>query len=482
MPRVHLQISGSPYTNVDSVALPDSLSAEVYDGYISDTGATEKRPALESWVDLGSNVSIDGLYWWDDKDQLLAVSAGSTWRITDSAGTKSDVSGTAILCRNRTVAGDVGPRVSFAAAGDYVAAANTEKVILIPVTGSATYVSDTDCPIRVTAVGFVDGYTLATELGTGKMFFSDPDAPDTWQATNFITAEAKSDVTMTMGIAFGEIMLLGQRSAETWYDDGSTPFTRIDGTGVEMGTRSPYTLCFANNSWYFLNANRQLVQIQGRSPKVISVPFQKEFDAFTDVHNATIDRIDASGRHWLILNFPEHNSTYVYDYALNQWQGRWSWFDASVNTRFWWRGTAATWCPAWGFWVVGDRKNGKIYKLTNTLYQDNATWPVKTSRITGHITHGTMARKRSNELIIRVKRGVGTVSVTNPMMTVRWLDDNGAWGPYVNVALGNYGDNEMFARLYRLGIYRSRQYEFAHSDNTPFVLVDVEEDVEVLVS
>jgi hypothetical protein len=473
MPYVLLPLNTQPYGNADNSAIPDSLSAELYDGYTGELNCTEKRPGLESWVDTGTGLPIDGLHWWDEQNQLIAVSGGSCFRVTDDAGTFTDITGSAPFRAVYTAVGSAGLRVKFAPADSYLVAANTGKMVLIPSSGNQSYVSDVDAPEQVTGVGYLDGYTLASKMNTGQFYFSDIRDPATWNAADVFTAETKPDVLMTMDNAFGEIFCLGQRTGEFWYNDGTTPFRRIDGAGLEMGTRSPYTLCFANNSWWFLNENRQLVYVAGRNPKVMSSPFQKEFDAMEDVVYATLDKIDAFGQHWLILSFPVDGKTYCYDYAKNEWQGKWSEWSAGHRLRF--KGAIAAWCPDWGFWVVGDKANGKLYKVSRSTYQDDGTI-IRTTRVTGQISHGTHQRKECKGLTIRAKRGVGS----GTRICVRWNDDGKGWGSEHWADMGTIGDGYMFCRFRRCGMYRVRQYEISHSDNTDFVLVGGEEEVEIL--
>jgi hypothetical protein len=46
--------------------------------------------------------------------------------------------------------------------------------------------------------------------------------------------------------------------------------------------------------------------------------------------------------------------------------------------------------------------------------------------------------------------------------------------------LGFQGDTEFYYSLFQLGSYRARQYELVVTDDTPFSIVEVEEDVDLL--
>ena len=80
---------------------------------------------------------------------------------------------------------------------------------------------------------------------------------------------------------------------------------------------------------------------------------------------------------------------------------------------------------------------------------------------------------------MRVKRGVGGTT-TNPQFTLRWRDDNGAWSNTIAFDLGREGDTDFWISYGPMGIYRARQYEIRHADNSEFIFMDMEEDIEVL--
>ena len=134
--------------------------------------------------------------------------------------------------------------------------------------------------------------------------------------------------------------------------------------------------------------------------------------------------------------------------------------------------------PEWNKRLMGDREKGYIYEIKDNIYTDNGDI-LKTVRRTGHITHGTNSLKKSHELRLRIKRGVGSIS-EDVVMMMRWRDDNGEWGNEQMLSLGKVGDKDIFVTLKPMGFYHSRQYEFSHTDNSQFVLIDAEELIEVI--
>jgi hypothetical protein len=166
----------------------------------------------------------------------------------------------------------------------------------------------------------------------------------------------------------------------------------------------------------------------------------------------------------------------VFDTSSNSWAEWGTWDGSHEFTEF--IGSVAVYSKAWDITFIGDRTNGKIYKLDNENFQDNGS-NVHTLIRTAHIDHGTSNKKRSKKLRIKVKKGVGGL-VTNPEFTIRWRDKNGAWSNTVAHQLGRAGDEGFWIEMSPMGIYEERQYEIRHADNSNFILMDMEEDVEIL--
>jgi len=97
---------------------------------------------------------------------------------------------------------------------------------------------------------------------------------------------------------------------------------------------------------------------------------------------------------------------------------------------------------------------------------------------TASIDHDTIGIKKfSNRLVFRLKRSNVVSEASNVTMTVRYRDNGSTtWKTERTVTLSKVGDTAYRGTLTRMGSYYSRQYEFILSDDTPLVLVYVEED------
>jgi hypothetical protein len=473
-----LPIKGDPFKNVDESELTNK-SAELIDAYTDETGSTVKRPGLASWVDLGTGRPVEGLYWSERLSVLLAVSDGDIWAITDSNGTKIQLSGASTL-RDYSLTGGIG-KVSFCDDGTSIFMANGGSIVYTDGATSTNDITDPDAPTAVDNVVFHDGYLIANVRGSDTFQWSNVLNSLVWDATDYATAESDSDEIIFLGSAWRELLLLGEKTVETWFNDGSTPFSRLEGAYTEGGTESPNSVSLiGEGGWVWLDNRRRLVMLTGRATKHVSTPFDKYLQGFSAVSDAISSVIEIAGRKFYVLSFPTEDKTLVWDFTKgdpSQGWSEWGSWGGSAYTRF--LGHTHAYARGWGFNLVGSKADGKIYKLSTDNLDDDGT-AIRAIRRTGHVDHGTNSLKKSVALRIRVRRGEGNANVAEPVLKVRYNDDNNGFGSWASYSLGTSTDDEMIIRLYRLGTYRTRQWEFVQDERCGLVLVDAEEDFEIL--
>ena len=226
-----------------------------------------------------------------------------------------------------------------------------------------------------------------------------------------------------------------------------------------------------------LDNNRAVVKSTVNKIDEVSGPVDLALHGLSSVEDALGDIMQVNGMALYVLTFPLANRTFVYNIKQNDWTEWGQWDDVTgVYNRF--RGSAYCYAPKWNLHLVGDHSNGNIYALDRTQHYDNGS-VIRSSRRTGFISHGTGNKKHCRELRLRLKRSVATQATQAPLMSVKWRNDHGAWGPTKLMSLGQIGDHELMVSLKQCGDYRTRQYEFSHSDNTDWILMSGEEDVEV---
>lgn len=481
MPTLKVDINAKPYRNIDPMETNSQYADALIDGYINEIGDTVKRPGIDvtPWVDLGTGKKVDGLFWWDSKQMLIAVSDGKIFKITDASGTKVDITGLSTL--------ENGNHVSFSehnyGGSRNLYMANQSK---INVTDGSTSAETTDPELSAIAscsgLSFLDGYIIAIEDGTNAYHYSSILTVPV--DSGYFTKESKGDIGKTVIVDSGYIYVLGSTSSESWYNDGTTPFSRVGNAAMGVGIAAPDSAKAINGSIFFLSDTRKVIQMAAQQYQTLSTPFDREFQNMTTVTDAIGFNMLVDGKNFYVITFPTDNKTFVYNILDQYWMqwGKWSLNDyetLSYNRYF---ANDYVYIPTWGLHLIGSRFDGKIYKTGKDYYTD-AGDPIRMLKRTGHDDNGTYLKKRVSAARLKVKTGTGlaTSTTTPASFTIRWRDNGSSiWSNYHTVSLNAQGKTEFIKELKRLGQYQTRQWEICHAENSPFILCGMEIDADLL--
>ena len=468
MPIKKIPIHYGANKNIDEVGLT-GMGAALMDGYVDELGNVNRRPGLEELCDLGTGAGIDGIYWWDEQSMAIVVSDGETWKITASDGTKAQLTGDSF---------ETDTRVKFANFGDALYAANGAKIMKITTTTVAE-MADGDAPTTVTHPAYLDTYLLANSTGTEKYYYSVVGDADDW-AGDYVSAETKKDNLTALEVMNMEIVLLGKRTFEIHRNDGSTPFLREYQGFIESGTIAPYSLTWCGDTWRWIDQERRVMRLEGRTPVLVSRTMNKYLQGFSTITDAVGDYITSSGRSYYVLHFPTEDKTMALDLENDYWYewGFWSVANAEYNR---WKGNCFTLATAWNYSLVGDKSTGIVYIMSDD-YSDDDSNIMRTMVRTEHVTHDTaQIKKRSNKLTFRVKRASAVDEASVPELLVKWRDDgSSSWKNEHTMSLGAVGRTDFRGVIRRNGMYYSRQYEMYVTDDAPLLIVSVEEDFDYL--
>lgn len=468
MPWQAVPLFGQPYENVEEVEL-DTMCATVVDGYVNELDHVPMRPGYSSWKDTGTGLPIDGLFWWDDKQTVLAVSNKRVWKITDSAGTMTELTGSTALAASQ--------QVTFAPDATRCVMANGAQMVYTDLS-TLTTMADADAPTSVSHVAYLDGYLLANSVGTSTFYFSSPTDITSWNALDFANVDGEPDILRALKSGSREVILVGRSSVEFWVNDGVTPFIRLQGSVQSHGISAPYSLAKVGNTWMWLDHERRFVNMEGRAVKPVSSPYDRVIQHYTSIDDAIGYTISVEGYPLYVLNFPTAGQSLVYNYVSQKWS-KWGYWNTETATYGRFRGNSYCYARGWNYHLIGDL-NGVIHKMDRTYFTDNGN-PIRTLVRTGHINHGFDVTKRSNILRVKMKRGAGNASVSDPQVMLRRRVNNQAqWENERWASLGQVGQHEQFAEWRRNGIYKTCQYEIVHSDNSDFVLIGANEEIEPL--
>jgi hypothetical protein len=463
-------LTGPSHESVEEVEL-DQWAATIVDMVpvvVEGKIHLKKRPGLTEWIDLGTNLPIDGLYWWDKQQVLLAVSAGRVWKITDQAGTATELTGSTALRASSLV--------TFADDGTKCVMANGANMVYTDLS-TLTTMADADAPTAVTHVAELDGYILAAT--GGNIQFSAIHDMTTWAALDLFGAESRPDNVAAMQVGFREIAAVGRESVEFWANDGTTPFSRISGSAQPFGISAPYSLALVGATWMWLSDKRQFVTMQGRQVTTMTTPYDRVLQRYQAVDDAVGYATTIDGDPIYVLNFPTARQSLAYNYVTQQW-GKWGYWDTNRAIYERYRGQTYCYARGWNYHLVGDYANGKIYKASRSTFTDNGTM-IRSLIRSGAVSFGTLGTKEEHCFRLRCKRGAGNSSVADPQVMMRQRIDNKArWGNERWKSLGRVGQHELTIDWRRNGIFKTVQRELVHTDDSDFVIVSAQSDIGLL--
>jgi hypothetical protein len=475
-------INNRPFYNTDAIA--ESISTDdMWDCYLEPVPGvgliTRRRPGLVLFSDVATGSPGNGIFYWDAMGKVIAVSGGKVFDIS-SAGTATQLTGTLPSIVTATFADgqklDGTPWLYIAANG------------LRYTTNGTTLLTPTDANTpSATHVAWINGRFIANEPGTNRFDFTDTNPAtsnienDYWSATdNPLTAEARGDKLSALFTAFLEIYVWGAEGLELWQDDGITPFTPIQSAFTSAGIEGPYAFGKIDNTIFALcviEGKRCVIRLNQRSPLIISEPIARVLSDMPMVSDATCDIISSGGISVALFNFPTAGESWAYDYKNDTWL-RWGYYDTFSGVHNMFLGRHSCFAKSFNKHLIQSRVDGKIYEISRSVFTDDGN-PMVSYRRTGWIDYGTWKRKRISQMFVKGK--VYPLGATSYTMQLRWRDDGSpTWSPLLDLSLNPSAQGDFTFPLNRMGMYRSRQYEFRVSDNIDMILVGAWEDVELV--
>lgn len=467
---MRLPLEAKPYRNLNESAQVGI--ARFYDAIKNDAMGNERRPGLGGptsnyFISLGTGKPVDTVYEWEYQGLNISVSGGRIFKV-QSSGTATEITGATLL--------DNGLEATFADFGTTIYMANGGKIVKwTAVNSTCSYIADPDAPTTVSHLGFIDQYLMALDTTADQIKFADVSDPDNWLG-EFFSAESLKDKSRAMLVGWREITVFGSKSTEYFGNTGNSvlPFQRFEGANTERGTIAPYSIQKIDNTWFFLDQERKVIRLAGRDPQVVSNPFDLEIQKMDTVSDCKSMHITCNGLALYILSFPSEGRTFCYDYKLDVWS-EWSYWNQDTGEREEFLGNTSCYMSSWNKHLVGSRKDDKIYYASKDYYQDGSDVCVFEMWL-GWIGNGQWTTP--SELILQVRRGDGPASTTpEPFLEVYYRDrnanpndNNTYWVGPKHVNLGQLGEMDHFARIFRLGRYRNRQYRFVCAENTPVVI------------
>jgi hypothetical protein len=328
-------------------------------------------------------------------------------------------------------------------------------------------------------VVYQDGYFIFNKPDSGQFYISELNAT-TFDALDISTSEGSPDDIVAVLSENRNLWLFNEKTTEVFFNSGNAdfPFERIQGAYIEQGCCAPFSVAKIANTVLWLGRDNDgqgvVYKAQGYQPQRVSThAIEQAIQGYGDISDANAYVYQENGHHFYVLNFTNADTTWVYDFSTNMWHER-----VYTNQGALERHRANYHAFAYSSHVVGDYENGKLYKLSSSVYADNGA-EITRRRTAPHLSSG-MKRVQYSSFQLDIESGVGldgTAQGTDPQAMLRFSDDGGhTWSNEKWTSFGKIGQTKRRALWRRLGMSRDRVFEITITDPVPVTLIGAEFD------
>lgn len=348
-------------------------------------------------------------------------------------------------------------------------------------------ITDPDFP-GADVVAFLDGYFLFNRPGTQQFYWSGLYAV-TFDGADFASVEGTPDNLVSLLVAHRELWLFGTRSTEVWVNVGAapplSPFQRAQPGVLTLGCDAVHSVVRLGEAIAWLTRNDQgraiVVAATGYSPQRISThAVEQSLAEITTLRDCVAWAYQKEGHTFLVLTFPTADLTWCYDLSTGLWHER-AYLNPTTGLFERHRGVNHSFFNN-THWV-GDRADGRLYKLNENYYSDDGhalrrevVWPPVFDQERGsRVLH----RRFQVDMETGIGLSGGVTPGADPQLLISYSDDQGhTWSPERHVSAGLLGETTRRAQLWRLGQARDRRYKVAFTDPCTFALMGAFLDVE----
>lgn len=339
---------------------------------------------------------------------------------------------------------------------------------------------DPDFPNGTRQVAYLDTYFICGQPGTQNYFYSDFNNGLVWNALDFGTAESDPDLIVGT-IALGRTLYqLGVLTTEGFTDSGDSDFPFTRSVLIDIGLAAVESLVKADNALFFIGQTKEGAGIVyrlsgGSAVRVSTHPIEYQISQMSRFDDAIATVIQDSGHTFVQFTFPTADESYTYDIATGAWFQT-GYLDNGNITR------DRINCHMFheGKHLVGDYENGKIYEASQNIYDHDGDEMLRLRSFTMPDSQKKRVLYGRIELDCEFGVGLSSGQGSDPLVMIRWSDDNGnTWSGLRTATLGKIGEYWNRAYLLRCGSGRSgRIFEVSCSDPVKFCLSGAYCDVE----
>lgn len=313
----------------------------------------------------------------------------------------------------------------------------------------------------VESVATINSYFLLSIQGSQRYYWIEPGETDP-DPLSFASAERIPDAIASINIVSDEIWFLGTSGPEVWTatGDNDAPFQRISGRVYSDGCLSKASTVPAvfNNApcLIWVTQTRSVVLAQGSVNKISTESVEELLKDATNIRAWTFRQ----NRHdFFVLTADE------FTLAFNLTKPGWSRWDNYGSLNF--RGHLGLMQQQVPY--AGDKEDGRIWRLEEGVQDDVGA---RIMEVTGLVSNMGPPIPCA-EVSVRVNAGWSPSYGFEPLLELRWSDDQGAtWSDYIQLSLGDKGSYNKETVFKSLGIIQrpGRNFEFRFSAPARFRL------------
>lgn len=450
MPWKSIPLAAKVLENADEAVLSGQVSAAMENCYLNDMAGLSRFPRLRALIDVPYDEPVF-LYPKSFRDDLHGVCAGHTFRFNTDNNTAEDLTDFVVQGGKRPTWAETETELLIAAGGAITTLRGERTARLSPEAPNTTH------------VGYLDGYVVALDLNSGRFQNATNGQFDVWNPLDTFTAEGKPDNIVALAVTgYNELLLAGSNSTEQFDSapEGSSPFFRR--WVMDSGVYPPaaYTLTFSDQRSWAVSDKLEFVAFVAQSGESQSEDIQQSLENIDNWEGSWAQEIIIKGQRFIVLQVPYATNrygtkgiTFLRDQRKKRWSALYGWDEGPQR---------------WQGWSVARIANrvfiggvGKVYELTDTGDEDDIQRMLWRS---AHTTRPGMAPFSVEEIVLHLKRGVGT-GTTPPLLSLRVNKNNRGFGKWINKSLGLVGQNNMTLRFPKVGLCDSIQFEVQVTDN-----------------
>lgn len=321
-------------------------------------------------------------------------------------------------------------------------------------------------------VAFIEGWLIFNLPGTRTFYTTGPTPYQVvFPGSFFALKDSSTDNLVTLHENNRELWLIGERTAEVWYNGGNAnfAFVRIPGIGPQVGCAAKHSIARAGAQLVWLGRNEQgqnivVCNVQYSWTRLSTHAIEYAIAQYPVVSDAIGYAYEDQGHLFYVLTFPTADVTWVYDFVARMWHQRLS-YDAGAGVFH--RHRSNCYMDFGNVRLVGDYATGQIHQMSRAFYTDAGNI-IRCVRRTPHVwAKGTRQRLFFSQLQVEFTPGVGlqTGQGSSPQAMLRWSDDGGfSWSNEHWTTIGAAGATRNRAIWRALGTTRDRVWEINFTD------------------